>query len=115
MFSRSRKSNSPGGSPLDRRQQALREAEENLRKQQAQLERLLDEAPRLREETARRQREELSHTPIMDRHAYHASTRANPAFGRRKLRREKQDGVWLFLALVAVLASVVFWIWSLLP
>lgn len=113
-FSKSRKS-ARSGTPLDRKQQALRETEEKLRKHKAELEKLIHEAPRLREETARRRREEFAHdprlsrTPVMDRHAYHVST-FSPAFGSRRLRSEKRDGIWLFLFLVVVLASVVFWI-----
>ena len=102
--------------PLDRKQQALRETEEKLRKQKEQLERLLTEAPKLREEQARRRREQfaseprLSRTTLVDKHVYNASVVANPSFGRRALRREKRDGLYLFLFLIAVLASVVFWI-----
>jgi len=113
--SKSRKS-TRSGTPLDRKQQALRETEEKLRKHKAELERLIHEAPRLREETARRRRDEFAHdprlsrTPIMDRHAYHVSSLANPAFGQRRLRSEKRDGLWLFLFLIVVLASIVFWI-----
>jgi len=113
--SKSRKS-TRSGTPLDRKQQALRETEEKLRKHKAELERLIHEAPRLREETARRRRDEFAHdprlsrTPMMDRHAYHVSSMANPAFGQRRLRSEKRDGLWLFLFLIVVLASIVFWI-----
>lgn len=113
--SKSRKS-IRSGTPLDRKQQALRETEEKLRKHKEELERLIHEAPRLREEQARRRRDEFAHdprlsrTPVMDRHAYHVSTLANPAFGQRRLRSEKRDGLWLFLFLIVVLASVVFWI-----
>ena len=35
---------------------------------------------------------------------------ANPAFGQRRLRSEKRDGLYLFLFLIAVLTSIVFWI-----
>lgn len=106
------------GTPLDRRQQALREAEEKLRQDQARLERLILEAPQKREETSRRRREQLSSDPRlsrsapMDKHVYHAT--ANPAFGHRKLRSEKREGLYLFLFLIAVLASIVFWICHLL-
>lgn len=102
--------------PLDRKHEALRETEEKLRKHKEQLERLIHEAPRLREEQSRRRREQLagdprlSNTALVDKHVYHASAVSNPAFGRRKLRSEKSDGLYLFLFLIAVLASVVFWI-----
>jgi len=107
---------SKNGTPLDRKHQALRETEEKLRKHQEQLERLIHEAPRLREEQTRRRREELasdtrlSRTGLVDKHVYHVSTMANPAFGQRRLRSEKRDGLYLFLFLIAVLASIVFWI-----
>jgi len=102
--------------PLDRKHEALRETEEKLRKQKEQLERLIHEAPLLREEQTRRRREQfateprLSRTTLVDKHVYHASAISNPAFGHRRLRSEKRDGLYLFLFLIAVLASVVFWI-----
>ena len=102
--------------PLDRRQAAIRDAEEKLHKRKEQLERLILEAPKLREEQERRRREQfateprLSRTALVDKHVYHAETVANPSFGRRRLRSEKRDGLYLFLFLIAVLASVVFWI-----
>ena len=115
---RSGKIGKPGKSatPIDLKKQALRETEEKLRKQQAELERLIHEAPLLREEKQRRRRDELAHDPrlsrtaLMDKHAYHVSALANPAFGHRKLRSEKRDGLYLFLFLIGVLASIVFWI-----
>ena len=102
--------------PLDRKHEALRETEEKLRKQKEQLERLIHEAPLRREEQSRRRREQfateprLSRTALVDKHVYHSSAVSNPAFGRRRLRSEKKDGLYLFLFLIAVLASVVFWI-----
>lgn len=114
-----RQGKSRGGkktSPLDLKHQALRETEAKLRKHQEELERLIHEAPRLREEQTRRRREELagdtrlSRTTLVDKHAYHVSTMANPAFGQRRLRSEKRDGLYLFLFLIAVLTSIVVWI-----
>ena len=116
--SKSRKS-ARSGTPLDRKQAALQEMESKLRRHKEELERLIHEAPRLREESTRRRREEFAHdprlsrTPLMDKHAYHVSTLANPAFGRRRLRSEKQDGLYLFLFLIAVLSAIVFWICKL--
>lgn len=109
------KTGKKSATPLDRKQQALRETEEQLRKQKEQLERMLHEAPRLREEQNRRRREEfateprLSRTTLVDKHVYN-STVARPGFGSRRLRSEKRDGLYLFLFLIAVLASVVYWI-----
>ena len=105
---------------LDLKHEVLREAEEKLRKHKEQLERLIHEAPKLREEQTRRRREafatepRLSRTTLVDKHVYHASAISNPAFGRRRLRSEKRDGLYLFLFLIAVLASVVFWICHLI-
>ncbi len=121
MFGKSSKSSSSrSGNPFDRKARALRETEEKLRRDKERLERLLKEAPKLKEEQTRRRREEFAHDPrfsrtsTMDRHVYHISAMANPAFGRRKLRSEKQDGLYLFLFLVGVLAFVVFWICHLM-
>jgi len=104
---------------LDRRQQALRDAEEKLRKHQEQLERIILEAPKLREEKDRKRREQLSHDPrlsrttLVDTRTYNATT-ASPAFGSRRLRSEKREGFYLFFFLIAVLGSIVFWIFKLL-
>lgn len=109
------KKNTRTGTPLDRKQQALREAEEKVRRDKEKLERLLQEAPRLREEQTRRRREQFAQDPrftrsaTLDRHVYHSSV-ANPTFGHRRLRSEKRDGLYLFLFLVAILASIVYWI-----
>ncbi|MCX6967052.1 MAG: hypothetical protein NTZ46_04615 [Verrucomicrobia bacterium] len=111
-----RKKSAKNATPLDRKQAALRDTEEKLRKQKEHLEQLIHEAPRLREEQTRRRREQfateprLSRTALVDKHVYHAATVANPAFGQRRLRSEKRDGLYLFLFLIAVLVSVVFWI-----
>lgn len=116
---KSKKTSPRSGTALDRRQQALREKEESIRLHQQKLERLILEAPRIKEAQDRRMREEraqdprLSHTVLVDKHAYHVSTMANPGFGSRPLRSEKRDGLYLFLFLVAVLASIVFWIFRL--
>jgi len=114
------KKSAKGGTPLDRKQQALHETEAQLRKKKEQLEQLIQDAPKLREEQTRRRREQfasdphLSRTTLMDKHAHHVSTMANPGFGRRRLRSEKRDGVWLFLFLIIVLACIVYWIFRLL-
>lgn len=110
---------SQSATPLDLKHQALRETEEKLRKAQEQLERLIHEAPRLREEQTRRRRAELAGDPrlsrssLVDKHAYHVSTVANPTFGQRRLRSEKRDGLYLFFFLIAVLVSIVYWIFCL--
>ncbi len=122
MFGKSSKSSSSPrfGTPIDRKARALRETEEKLRRDRERLERLLKEAPKLKEEREKRRREEFAHDPrftrtsTMDQHVYRISAMANPAFGHRRLRSEKRDGLWLFLVLVGVLVSVVFWIWRLL-
>jgi hypothetical protein len=120
MFRNSGKKPHRFGSPIDRKAHALRETEEKLRRDKERLERLLKEAPRLKEEREKRRREEFANDPrftrtsVMDQHVYRISATANPGFGQRRLRSEKRDGLWLFLVLVGMLASVVFWICHLL-
>ena len=80
------------------------------------MKRLIEEAPRIREEQTRRRREQLaadprlSRTTLVDKRAYHASVAtADPTFGHRPLRSEQRDGRWLFVCLCFVLMVIVFW------
>ena len=105
----------PATTSLDLRQQSLREKEEQLLKKEAELKRLIDDAPRIKEEQTRRRREQLaadprlSRTTLVDKRTYKATVTADGAFGGRKLRFEKRDGKWLFIFLCTLLTALVFW------
>lgn len=114
------KGSAKSATPLDRRQQALRDKEEQIRRQQEELERLIHEAPKMREEKTRRRREalaadpRLSRTALIDKRRYDVAITADRPLGSRRLRSEKRDGQFLFLFLCMVLASLVFWIAKLI-
>ena len=107
------------GSLLDSKHKALRTAEGKLRKQKKQLELFLQKAPQLRDKQTRRRHEQIAfesrHRPnLVEYHGYDAQVRVNSTLGSRQLGVEKKNGIYLFLFLVAVLASVVIWIFRLM-
>lgn len=116
---RGRKKSNPagGGSPLDEQKKALAAEEARLRTEMEEREKLIKEAPRIAAAQARRRREELvrraSRTEarfgapcalVDPRHPFEASTGALPR--GRKLRKHRNQGMWLFLVLCAVFAGV---------
>ncbi len=113
-----RKKSPPSATPLDRKQEALRQKEEQLKQAAEQLQKLIAEAPRLREERTRRRRQRLASDTRLSKTAlvdirYRANTAdasADPAFGQRRLRSEKRDGKFLFLFLCVVFLALVLWI-----
>ena len=117
MFSPRKKSSKSARSvtPLDRKQEALREKEEQLKQATEQLQKLISEAPRLREEQTRRRRAQLASDTRLSKTAlvdirYNASASANPSLGKRPLRSERRVGKFLFLFLCVVLLSLVIWL-----
>ena len=109
------------GTPLDDKQQELARRETQLRDEMQKLERMIADAPRVAQETSRRQREEimsrateggsrldvsiaLQDTRYRDGGAYNGR--------RRSLRKERREGRIVFLVLVIVLAAAVFWLVS---
>lgn len=107
--------------PLTEKQQELAHRETQLRKEMQKLERMIAEAPRVAEETNRRQREELL------ARASEGSSRLDVSMalqdkrygdgdsssGRRvSLRKERREGRIVFLVLVIALASAVIWLVS---
>jgi len=120
LFGKSNPAKRRNASPLERKQDALREKEEKLLQQQAQLKRLLEEAPRLREETERRRREEffddqrLAHPIQREQHTYYTSIPANPAYVPRRTRKQKRDDLYIFLFLVMALIGVAIGVFYLI-
>ena len=104
---------------LDRQQEELVRRESELRDKVEKLERMIADAPRLAEETSRRQREELL------RRANEGGSRldvslalqdkrygddAGVARRRGSLRKERREGRIVFLVLVIGLAVAVVWL-----
>jgi hypothetical protein len=122
MAPRRRPSKSSG--PLDDRQRKLLEEQEKLEKLAAQLNRVIEEAPRIKAERARARRDEL----LVDRstrahHRLNSTTLADTRFDqfsgrsaapkrRRPLKAERRQTFLIFCSLVVVLAIFVLWLLS---
>jgi hypothetical protein len=106
---------------LHRKQEELSRRESELRDEVARLERLIADAPRLAEETSRRQREELlrraneggsrldASVALQDKRYGDDSRRARR---HGSLRKERREGRIVFLVLVIALAAAVIWLVS---
>jgi hypothetical protein len=104
-------------SPIDSRQKALAEQEEKLRHKMQQLQQVIDDAPRVAEESEKRRRQEVS------MRASQSSRRAEspnslivrrvevsaalPRTGKKRLRAEQQAARVKFIALCVILAVCV--------
>jgi hypothetical protein len=108
------------GTPLNQKQQELALQETAVRDQVEKLERMIAEAPRVAEETTRRQREELLERASEGRGRLDVSValqdkRYDDGFdGRRRgsLRKERREGRIVFLVLVILLTALVIWLVS---
>jgi hypothetical protein len=104
---------------LDRQQEELVRRESELRDKMEKLERMIADAPRLAEETSRRQREELL------RRANEGGSRLDVSVAlqdkrygddigiarrRGSLRKERREGRIVFLVLLIALAVAVIWL-----
>ncbi|MEP6936901.1 MAG: hypothetical protein ABI871_02420 [Chthoniobacterales bacterium] len=111
----------PGpGTPLDQKQSELAQRERQLRDEMLKLEQMIAEAPRVAEETTRRQREELLRRAndggsrldvsmaLQDKRYYDSGSATRPR--RRSLRKERREGRLLFLLMVIALFLVVLWL-----
>src|SRR6266567_8887483 len=107
------------GSPVDRQQEDLARRENELRDRMQKLQQMIEEAPRLAQETSRRQREEL-----LER-AHQRGSRLDASLslrdkrwgaeepGRRRpgsLRQARREGRNIFFVLVIALAVAVTWL-----
>lgn len=116
-----RRRSSKSGTPLNAKQEELARRETQLREQMKKLERMIEEAPRVAEETTRRQREELLarasegssrldvSIALQDKRF---SDGANSGGRRVSLRKERREGRIVFLVLVIALAAAVLWLIS---
>jgi hypothetical protein len=105
--------------PLNQKQLELARLEENLRKQMDDLQRMIEEAPRVAAEKSRRQREELLQRANEGRERLDVSIALqDKRFSEgswqsrrpRSLRKQRSEGRLLFLVLVIALAVAVIWI-----
>ena len=109
------------GTPLNEKQEELARRESELREKMQKLERMIAEAPRVAEETSRRQREELLARAHDGGSRLDVSIALNDKrFGdggrysgrRGALRKERREGRIVFLVLVIALAAAVIWLVS---
>src|SRR4051812_45543711 len=109
------------GTPLNQKQEELAQRESQLRGEMEKLERMIAEAPRVAEETTRRQREELLTRASEGRSRLDVSVALQDnrwgndsrTGGRRKsLRKERREGRIIFLVLVIALGLAVIWLVS---
>jgi septal ring factor EnvC (AmiA/AmiB activator) len=117
MFRRSPRSSSP----FRHRQEELARQESELRESVEKLERSIAAAPRVAEETARRQREELLMRAKTGGNRLDVSIALqDKRYGddggstrrRGSLRKERREGRIMFLMLVIALAGAVIWLVS---
>ena len=107
--------------PLNQKQEELAQRETQLRGEMEKLERMIAEAPRVAEETTRRQREELLERASEGRSRLDVSVAlqdkrwgdVSRVGGRRvSLRKERREGRIVFLVLVIALGLLVVWLVS---
>jgi uncharacterized protein (DUF3084 family) len=115
MIRRSPKS----GSAVNKRQEELARRENALRDQMQKLQQMIDDAPRLAQETSRKQREELLERANQRGSRLEASLSLhdkrwddNERGARRpgSLRKERREGRIVFLVLVIALTAAVLWL-----
>lgn len=107
------------GSAVDKQQEELARRENALRDQMQKLQQMIDEAPRLAQETSRKQREELLARANQRGSRLDASLSLhdkrwddNEWSARRpgSLRKERREGRIIFLVLVIALTAAVMWL-----
>ncbi len=109
--------------PLDAEKRRLQEEAARLQAEMERKRRLIEEAPRLKAEAEKRRREELvtrasrtearlgSPGALLDpRHGFEANV--GVAGRTRKLRRERNQGMWTFFALCLVLLGALYWVYA---
>jgi len=120
MASRPRPSKSAG--PIDERQRKLAEEQEKIDKLAKHLNRVIEEAPKIKAERERAQRDALltdrgarsdyylhSNTLVDTRYDPFAGPRTSPS-RRRALKAERRQSLLIFLGLVVFLAVFVLWL-----
>ena len=106
-------------SPVDQQQEELARRENELRDKMQQLQRMIEDAPKVAAETSKRQREELLARANQSGSRLDASLSLRDRrwddreFGTRRrgaLRKERREGRIIFLVLVIALVVVVLWL-----
>ena len=109
------------GTPLNQKQNELAQQESALRGEMEKLERMIAEAPRVAEETTRRQREELLARASEGRSRLDVSValqdkrwgdEGHSRSRRKSLRKERREGRIIFLVLVIALGVAIIWLVS---
>jgi hypothetical protein len=109
------------GTPLNAKQDELALREEQLRDQMQKLQQMIEDAPRIAEETSRRQREELLARASQGGSRLDVSTALqdrrwgeDAASGSRRtsLRKHRREGRIVFIVLLIALSVVVLWLAS---
>ena len=108
------------GTPLNEKQAELARREAQLPEQMQTLQRVIAEAPRLAEESSRRQKEELMVRARGESRLDVSMALHDKRFGdgdssggrRVSLRRERREGRIVFLVLVIALTAAVLWLIS---
>jgi len=104
--------------PIDAKQRALIEQQEQLARKREQLERVIKEAPKKAEERKKLRQEELrtrrvDATVLIDRRFDTATTAgALPRRRHKPLRSQQRQARLVFLALLCGLLVLVIWLWS---
>jgi hypothetical protein len=112
---------SKSGTPLNAKQDELALREQQLRDEMQKLERMIEEAPRVAQETTRRQREELLARASQGGNRLDVSIALHDkrwgddgALGapRRSLRKQRREGRIIFIVLIIALSAAVLWLVS---
>lgn len=105
--------------PLDHKQEELARRATEVREEMQKLERMISEAPRVAEESTRRQREELLSRATEGSSRLDVSTalhdtrwgdHANSGRPRTSLRKQRREGRIVFVVLVIALSAAVIWL-----
>jgi hypothetical protein len=105
--------------PLNQKQEELAAQESKLREKMQELERMIQEAPRLAEKISRQQREEILQRASEGGRRLDVSIAlqdkrfGDELFERRRrgsLRKERREGRLLFLVLIIALSLAIIWL-----
>ena len=108
-----------GTSAIDTKKRVLAEQEEKLHREIARRQKLIADAPRIAEESARRRRDELIQSKSRNESRFKSPVALNdPRFGyefnvsvpaqQKTLRKHRNQGMFTFFILVLILGGVLF-------
>jgi len=120
----SRRRPSKSSTPLDERQRKLLEQQQELQLRMEKLNRVIEEAPRIKAERVRARRDELltdrstrahhrlNSMTLADNRYEQFGARASSTARRRPLKAEKRQTRLIFFGLLVVLFALVVWLMS---